>query len=246
MSCVLECRMARAVGLMSWSLLLVLAAAPLPAADESWKDKSIPQWNDQDAKEVLANSPWVKNVKLDQVRNLSKFERRDGGDWEAGIGPTVGVAGFGMFGLFDTSNEALAFERAHARPNLGSVVVRWESAFPVRSAEVKIGEAGVPAWEGDYYAIAVYNVLTPFRWNMDNELKRIAFLKRDHQKDLKPARVLISRHDTGLATVVYLFSRSAEITRNDHHVQFVAQIGRLFLSQDFSPDEMQFEGQPEL
>lgn len=235
--------MARGAGPISCSWLLVFAAM-LPAAD--WKDKSVPQWNDQDAKEVLANSPWVKNVKLDQVRNLSKFERRDGGDWEAGIGPTVGVAGFGLFGLFDTSNEALAFERAHARPDLGSVVVRWESALPVRSAELKIGGAGVPMWEGDYYAIAVYNVLTPFRWNMDNELKRIAFLKRDKQKDLKPARVLILRHDTGLATVVYLFSRSAEITKNDHSVQFVAQIGRLFLSQFFFPDEMQFEGQPEL
>jgi|HubBroStandDraft_6_1064221.scaffolds.fasta_scaffold147501_2 hypothetical protein len=239
--------MARGLGPISCSLTLLFAAATLPAADPSWKDKSIPQWNDQDAKEVLANSPWVKNVKLDQVRNLSKFERRDGGDWEAGIGPTVGVAGFSLFGLFDTSNEALAFERAHARPDLGSVLVRWESALPVRSAEVKIGAAGVvPMWEGDYYAIAVYNVLTPFRWNMDNELKRIAFLKRDNQKDLKPARVLILRHDTGLATLVYLFSRSAEITKNDHRVQFVAQIGRLFLSQDFFPDEMQFESQPEL
>lgn len=228
------------------SFLLVFAAAVLPAADATWKDKPIPQWSDQDAKEVLSDSPWIKNVKLDQVRNLSKFERRDGGDWEAGIGPTVGVAGFGMFGLFDTSDEALAFERAHARPDLGSVIVRWESALPVRSAEVRAGEAGAPMWDGDYYAVAVYNVLTPFRWNMDSELRRIAFLKRDNTKDLKPARVLISRHDTGLATVVYLFPRSAEITKKDHRIQFVAQIGRLFVSQYFFPDEMQFQGQPEL
>jgi hypothetical protein len=241
------------MGQIRRSCLLVLAAAVLPAADGTWpaaggtwRDKSIPQWNDQDAKQVLTDSPWIKNVKLDQVRNLSKFERRDGGDWEAGIGPTVGAAGFSLFGLFDTSNEALAFERAHARPDLGSVMVRWESALPVRSAEVKVGQLDAPMWEGDYYAIAVYNVLTPFRWNMDNELKRIAFLKRDNAKDLKPARVLISRHDTGLATVVYLFSRSAEITKNDHRIQFVAQIGRLFVSQFFFPDEMQFQGQPEL
>src|SRR5580700_2789221 len=138
--------MARGLGPISCSLTLLFAAATLPAADPSWKDKSIPQWNDQDAKEVLADSPWVKNVNLDQVRNLSKFERRDGGDWEAGIGPAVGLAGTGLLGPY---YEALALARAHARPDLGTVVVRWESARPVRAAEVKVGEAGAPMWQGD-------------------------------------------------------------------------------------------------
>jgi hypothetical protein len=46
----------------------------------------------QDAKLVLADSPWAKKVELDQVWNLSEFKRRDSGNWEAGIGPTVGFA----------------------------------------------------------------------------------------------------------------------------------------------------------
>ncbi len=80
------------------SLLAVAAVALLTADDSSWKNKPIAQWDDQDAKQVLTDSPWVKSVTLQKVRDLSKFERRDGGNWEAGIGPTVGLAGTGLFG----------------------------------------------------------------------------------------------------------------------------------------------------
>jgi hypothetical protein len=54
-------------------------------------------------------------------------------------------------------------------------------------------------------AIAVYNVTPSFRWNLANELKDIAFLKRDKKMDMKPSRVEVIRHDSGLATLVYLF-----------------------------------------
>lgn len=228
------------------STLFAFAAFTLLVAEPenlSWKDKAIPQWDEKDAKQVLADSPWAKNVKLDQVRNLSKFERRDGGNWTAGIGPAVGLAGTGLFG---PTLQEIAIERAHARPDLGSVLVRWESAPPIRAAEVKAGVVGAPMWQGDYYAITVNDVPTPFSWNLEKELKGIASLKRDKKKDLRPSRVLVLRHLHGLATVVYLFSRSAEITANDHNIRFVAQIGRLFVSQFFFPEEMQFQGQPEL
>ena len=72
--------------------------------------------------------------------------------------------------------------------------------------------------------------------------KGLAFLKRNHKKDLKPSRVEVLPHDSGLVTVVYLFPRSADITKKDGSVQFAAQIGRLFVSQFFVLDDMQFEG----
>jgi hypothetical protein len=225
------------------SLLAVAVVTVLTADDPSWKNKPIAQWDDDDAKQVLADSPWVKNVTLQQVRDLSVAERRDSGDWEAGTGKGVGLAGTGVFG---PSREARAIARAHARPDPGTVVVRWESALSVRVAEKKAGEIGMPAWQGDYYAIAVYNVPPPFRWNFAHELKGVAFLKRDKKKDRKPSRVLILHHEDGFATIVYLFSRSAEIIKKDRKVEFVAQIGRLFLAQVFDIDEMEFEGKLDL
>jgi hypothetical protein len=74
----------------------------------------------------------------------------------------------------------------------------------------------------------------------------IAYLKRYGKRDLKPSRVEILRGEDGLATVVYLFRRSVEITRRDGNVEFLAQIDRLFLEQYFNVEEMRLMGQFEL
>jgi hypothetical protein len=225
------------------SCWLAVAAVLLLAADDpSWKNKPISQWDNKDAQQVLADSPWVKTTKLDQVRDLSVDERRQGGNMDADSGHGVGLAGID---IFSPSARAAAIARAHAHPDLGTVVVRWESALPVRAAELKAGETDIPNWKGDYYAIAVYGIALPSRWNLASELKGIAFLQRDKKKDLKPVRVDILRHVDGLATIVYLFSRSNEITRKDTNIRFVAQIERMFVSQFFFPREMEFAGNPE-
>jgi hypothetical protein len=125
-------------------------------------------------------------------------------------------------------------------------VVRWESALPIRAAEEKTGETGAPTVDRDHYAIVIYDIPTPKKWNLANELKGVAFLKRDKKKDLKPSRVEILRKAGGTATVVYLFPRSVEITAKDGRLEFVAQIGRLFVSQFFDTGDMQLQGKLEL
>jgi hypothetical protein len=231
-----------------WFCSLPLAAVLLIAADPSsgnppWKDKLISQWNEEDAKQVLTDSPWVKQITPQNVRDLSPDERRAGGDMEAGIGKGVGLAGLGILG---PRREAAAIARAHYKPTPDAVVVRWESAQPVRAAEQMAGETDVPTIDSDHYAIVVYDILTPKRWNLANELKGIAYVKRDAAKDLRPSRVEILRQPDGKATVVYLFARSKEITKKDVRLEFVAQIGRLFVSQFFYTSQMQIQGQLEL
>jgi hypothetical protein len=80
------------------------------------------------------------------------------------------------------------------------------------------------------YAIVVYGIQLPGRWNLEHELKLGSFLRRSGKKDLHPLRVEILRGGDGLATVTYFFRRSVEITRKDGNVTFVAQIDRLFSS----------------
>jgi hypothetical protein len=232
-------------------LIAAASVALLSGEDPSWQEKTIPQWNDQDAKQVLADSPWVKSVKLERVRDLSKFQRRDGGNMSAGVPPYVGSfwldlsALSGIFG--GSSSEELGLGLPNRwEPKLGNVVVRWESALPVRAAEMKAGELSAPVWNGDYYAIAVYDFRPPFHWNLANELRGDAFLERGKKRDVKPSRVQILPRDNGLVTAVYLFPRSAMINGGDSNVRFVAQIGRLFVSQFFFPEDMQFQGKPEL
>ena len=228
--------------LKSWPLLL--AACLVASADEpSWRNKPVEQWDNEDAKQVLTDSPWVKSVALQRVRDLSPDERRAGGDMQAGIGKGVGLAGIGMFGA---RRQAEALARARAKPDPGTVVVRWESARPVRAAERQLRDTEAPAVDSAYYAIAVYDMPTPVRWNLAREVKGVAVLKRDKKKDLKPSGVVILRKDGGLATVVYLFRRSVEIAKRDGNVAFSAQIGRLFVSRMFSTKEMRIQGQLEL
>ncbi len=238
------CR-ARGLCFLPFGLLLLTAPASSWAADLplSWKSKPTSQWTKADAKLILTDSPWVKYATPETVRDLSAAERRDGGDWDADIGKGVGIAGTGILG---PTREKLAIERAHEKPPNEPVTIRWESALPVRLAEQKAGETDIPELEGDDYAVVIYDIPTPPKWNQANELKGVAFLKRDNKKDIKPSRVKILRHDDGTATIVYLFPRSVEITKRDGRVQFQAQVGRLVVSQNFFTQDMQIQGEPQL
>jgi hypothetical protein len=220
---------------------VLLIGGNLFGEDPGWEAKPIAQWKAEDARQMLADSPWVKHVTPQHLRDLSPDERRNGGNMEAGIGKGVGFAGIGLLG---PRREAEALKRASAKPTPDPVVVRWESA-PVRAAERIAGET-VPAVDDTYYAVVVYGIPLPRRWNLASELKSVAYLKRYQQKDLKPSRVEIVRGEDGMATVVYLFRRSVEITKKDQNVEFVAQIDRLFLEQFFNVAEMQFRGELEL
>jgi len=55
-------------------------------------------------------------------------------------------------------------------------------------------------------------------------------------------RVAVLEMGGGMATLVYLFPRSARITVEDTRVTFSAQIGRLTLAQYFYPPQMQYQG----
>ena len=230
---------------LSLATVLLLAATGLSWAigEQDWKEKPIAQWSAEDAKQVLTDSPWVKIVTPQNVRDLSPDERREGGNMEASVGHGVGLAGTGLLG---SRRQAKALERAHYKPTPNAVVVRWESAQPVRAAEQKVGETNIPNVDDDHYAIVVYDILTPKRFNLANELKGISYLKRDNKKDIKPSHVEILRKDDGTATIVYLFPRKVEITKKDIRLLFVAQIGRLFVSQFFYTGQMQLQGQLEL
>lgn len=225
--------------------LLLAACTLLSAEDPPWKNKPVRQWDQEDRKQVLTDSPWAKSVTPQWVRDLSPDQRRDSGDMQADQGKGVGLDG--LIGIFDPARAAEASARAHAKPDPGAFLIRWESARPVRTAEQRLPDPDAPALESDdFYAITIYNVPTPKRWHMEGELKGIAFLKRGGLKDLRPSRVVIHRKDGDLATILYLFPRSIEITKRDGSVTFQAQIGRLVFTRIFNTYEMQINDQLEL
>jgi hypothetical protein len=234
------------------SRLLVTAAASgvlLLAADPTWKNKPFARWTEEDTKEVLSDSPWAKIVKATLVRKQSEDERREGGN----MGDAKGV---GFDGLQKDKvaipKSILDFLKpepaAPPRPQI-PVLVRWESAHPIRMAEFKYGAFEPPTLDGDGYMIAVYGIPTA---NVKGDpvvvgapLKDNAFLRRDGKKDVKPLRCEVFQQEDSMVAV-YLFPLSAEITKKDLRLEFAALIGRISVARYFNLEEMEFQGKLEL
>jgi hypothetical protein len=129
------------------------------------------------------------------------------------------------------------------------LALRWESALPVRVAELKSRVMEPPTLEGDGYSVAVYGVPgAAFKGDpksLGEPLKKQAALRREGKRDVRPSSVEVFQGKDGLV-IVYLFPLSAEITTSDQHIEFVAQIGRIGIAQSFDVAEMQFQGRLEL
>jgi hypothetical protein len=219
------------------------SAALLLAADPSWKTKEVSQWTVADAQQVLKESPWVKKTLASVLPQRTEAQQRESGRMGGGTG--AGLEAFSPGDLIGVGKPSrrLAANMQQRR----TLIVRWESALPVRSAESKIGDMDAPTWDGEYYAIAVYGVPgLDDQKKLPVELRKSAFLTRDGKKDFLPSRVDLVYTGEKVATVLYLFPLSAGITAKDRDIWFAAQIGQLFVEQNFDAGEMQFHGKLEL
>jgi hypothetical protein len=225
--------------------LPIVFAALLIASGPSWNSKPPKQWNEADAKQILTDSPWVRKVTPAELPKRNENAVRQSG--LMGAGQSVGIDAIGGASAL-TGVGATQPIRHGARPKALQVEVRWESALPVRAAELKAREEDLPEWEGLVYAIAIYDVpdLDASRKSLTKWLSKEAYLKRHGKKDLRPVGVNLLPQEGGLTTIVYLFPRSEEITTEDQRVEFTAVFGRLSLAQYFYPAQMQFLGKLEL
>jgi len=232
---------------------MVAALRLMAAADPAWKSKLPNQWTEEDARQVLAKSPWARETQATITRRLTEDQLREGGQLgqphglgydgldPKGSGPTVSPNIFTGPGGDDRSARSL--------PRTLQLRLRWETALPIQLAELKSHETGPPTLEGDGYRIAIYDIPDgdfngdPIR--MGAPLKNQAALKREGKRDVRPISVEVFRVESGVV-VVYLFPLSAEITKRDLQIEFVAQIGRIVVDQNFDLSQMYFQGKLEL
>ncbi len=211
--------------------IFVLSALALIAGDGAWKNKQFPEWTEDDAKDLLKDSPWVKTVAATLVKPSPK---------DVQVSSNIGRR------RHRESSDTTA--PANAKPP--TLTLRWESALPVREAELKARDVTAPMLDDeDHYAIAVYGIprgmLKDDSKAMADDLKRQALLKREGKKDTKPSSVEILLRDDG-PVVLYLFPKSAEFDWRDHKIEFDAQMPGLKFTQAFSFDDMAFHGKLEL
>jgi hypothetical protein len=235
-----------------------ISAAVLLAADPSWKTKTTAQWTEDDAMQILTSSPWAKEIAAGIARRQSEDELRDGGKMgqptglgyddldPKGSGPKKPTS---LKDLVTPAPNGGVSARAQARPGALPLRLRWESALPVRLAELKARQIEPPTLEGDGYRIAVYGLPGGYfkgdPKKLGDPLKEQAFLRREGKKDVKPSIVEVFPQSDGWA-VVYLFPLSAEISPRDGVVRFDAQIGRIVVSHGFDLSQMMFQGKLEI
>ena len=231
-------------GLVPCFAILLMAAQPV------WKDKPIANWTEGDAQQILGDSPWAKMVVAGIARRPTEDERREGGN----MGQPKGVGYDGVEDKKRPLPEALGnpFLVGKTPPSTAPTIrllVRWESALPVRAAEFKAHEAAPPILSDDGYIVAVYGVPASFAkgdpTSLGRPLREQAALKREGKKDVLPSRVEVFELDNSVV-VAYVFPLSAEISKKDDVVEFSALIGRLQVSQHFVLQEMQFQDKLEL
>jgi len=234
--------------------LFPLCLAVLTAADEPWKNKQIAEWSEDDAKQVLTDSPWSKTV-TPSIERSANNGQRSGGGYGRGGGIGIGGIGIGLPGMGRRGGygggggQPRSDDGSDPSRQPPTLTVRWESALPVREAELKTRDTAAPTIEDDSYAIAVYGV--PRRMadadshQLADQLKKQASIKRNGKKDIKPSSVEVLQRDDG-PVIVYLFPRSKEITADDRRLEFDAQINRLQFTQSFYVEDMTYQGKLQL
>ncbi len=230
--------------------LIPSTAFLLMAQEPAWQNKPVANWTDQDAQQILEHSPWAKIVVAGIARRQTEDERREGGN----MGQPKGVGYDGVEDKKIPLRQEIGNPLVPGKPLPSTaptirLLVRWESAFPIRAAELKAHAPAPPTLSDDGYSIAVYGVPSSFAKgdpiSLGKPLKESAFLRREGKSDVKPVRVEVFELENSVA-VVYLFPLSAEIGRKDAVVEFAALIGRLQISQHFNLDQMLFQGKLEL
>jgi hypothetical protein len=229
-------------------------------------DKPSAEWTEEEAKEILTESPWAQPAQLEPTpakqRNLPRISI-GGGTGGGGLGYPgggrrgggVGIPGAG--GQYPpTGGGGQQYPRGGGYPEgRGSdeyvksapLTVRWESALPIQQAEQKAGDAGaegVGKTESDVYRIAVFGL----EWlpeDASKDLKKHASLQVDGMKDIKPSKVQILRREDG-PVILYTFPRSKKISVEDYVITFVAEMGRMQVSQTFYLEKMMYNGKLEM
>lgn len=220
--------------------LILFSVVGLLAADVSWNTKDVAQWTKEDAQQLLSDSPWIKRVTPAIMPPQNERERRDSG--QMGGVSSVGLQALRLPTFFGGG------PAAKEKVRQGALTLRWESALPVRAAEVRAGEAGAPEVEEGSYVVGVYGFPSgTLDGNMkliSQDLKRFGVLKHPGKKDIKPSRVDIIQDVDGVV-LVYVFPRPADVSKDDVF-QFNAQMGRYYIAQPFAASDMQFQGKPAL
>jgi len=230
--------MKRATGLLFLSAFCLLAA-------EFWQ-KPYTEWSDKDITKLMTNSPWAKSTGIEISFG--------GGPPGSGAGPGLGGGGGGGRGGGPQGQR----EGPGGGPSV-EVMARWQSALPVREAEVrrKYGAEADKSEEAkkflseqpETYQIVLSGQAFAFPMGPPDSLKtalsEASFLASARTGAIKPTQVDVNRGPREV-DVLLVFPRSMPFTLEDKEVEFAATLGKTKLQYKFKLKDMVVNGKLEM
>jgi hypothetical protein len=215
-------------------------ALGLAAAGPPWKGKNPDpsKWTPAEAEQVLSNSPWSQraNAEFPHTRDEEPVSAyalpgasqagipgRTGGTdgrWDGGVGKNTGRGQF---------------------PTL-SVLVRWDSAAPVRQA-LAMSHESTPQESSKSYVITVTGLVSAGKDQPLEALMGHSALKVPGRPPIPPEDAKV---DAKTGTLRLYFPRSPGITASDKDVVFSTRFGSLTVIKKFHLAEMFYQGRLEL
>ena len=254
----------------------IVAAAALLQAEDFWDKKKYAEWTEKEVRQLVTNSPWARRVDVPLGTAMSG----GGGGRGRGGGGRGRGAGAGDAGGFGPESAGGAFPGggaggAGAEPGGGfggaqggfgaeggggpaptlSLVVRWQSALPIRQAMVKSrfgAEAATSqeaakmlAAEQESYIVVVSGLPGRFLQGAPPErLKNASALRLSKSESISAADVKVNLGQ--LSEVFLVFPRTRAIKPEDKEVEVVLTGIGLEVRKKFRLKEMMFDGKLEL
>jgi hypothetical protein len=237
-------------------LAVLLSYAPGLAAADFWQTKQSAQWTEKEAKRLLNDSPWAR------LASATLGSPPAGAPRARGAGRNVAETSDATQGRGQLANARSPAARYGGGDDAGGgapaepmVLVRWESAAPVREAQQKLEQPAVVAqrfaeWAKTFYIVSVsrFPLTVPPGPALDQMVERLAQAASLNFKDkepLKPARAFFLQDAEGPVFVV-LFPRTDEIGMDDKEVSFGLAADRIEFRSKFSLKNMLSKGKLEL
>ena len=230
-----------------------LSGGTLWAADPWKSNKKYTEWSEKEIRKVLEKSPWAKTVTL-------TFLAESGFGQGAGGGPLdnqpiqVGRAGRGAAPISGGGGPRTASRQ---------VLVRWESALPVRRAlerQQVQAEMLTPEQAEQYFeqAPSEYEVVLggmPMVEMTDTtleEVKASTYLKTGDKQRIMAQDVRISQlpeerlAEGQVPNLYFAFPRAIPIELRHKSVEFFTEVGQFKIKKKFKLKDMLFKGKLEL
>lgn len=223
-------------------------------AADPWTAKKPEDWTEKDDRQILTRSPWAKHV------SVEFGDPGDGGFDPGGAGPGGGPGPGGPGGgppggggppAGGPPGGGFPGGGGPGGPPEFNILVRWDSAFPVRLASKNSPDAAT-----DYYLIFMSGL--PMIGNpeqvpddqdsgrLTGQLKSATSLQRKGKDPIYPDRVA-TVESSGQKGILFSFPRSpGTIAVSDKEVTFVTAMGPLRIKAKFNLKEMMYQGHLEL